>query len=80
MDEFRDACALLSTHTGVSIPQDSIVDLARCIDINKDGFIDFNEFLEAFRMVDHDVGVRRESLESTDSIGSSRMNSPDAVT
>ncbi len=52
MDEFEDACELLSSHIGTSLSKESIRDMARCIDINKDGIIDFNEFLEAFRLVD----------------------------
>lgn len=52
MDEFEDACELLSSHIGTTLSKESIRDMARCIDINKDGIIDFNEFLEAFRLVD----------------------------
>ncbi|CAH1776819.1 unnamed protein product [Owenia fusiformis] len=51
-DEFEEACSLLSKHIGLQIPKEQARDLAKCIDINKDGQIDFNEFLEAFRLVD----------------------------
>lgn len=53
MEEFEESCRLLNEHTNANIPMDSIEDLARSIDMDKDGHIDFNEFLEAFRLVDH---------------------------
>lgn len=53
MEEFEDSCRLLNEHTNSNIPLDSIDDLARSIDMDKDGHIDFNEFLEAFRLVDN---------------------------
>ncbi|XP_022250192.1 serine/threonine-protein phosphatase with EF-hands 2-like isoform X1 [Limulus polyphemus] len=59
MQEFTDACQLLSKHLKTSMHQEEIQDLAKSIDINKDGFIDFNEFLEAFRLVDNDSPSRR---------------------
>ncbi|XP_076047339.1 serine/threonine-protein phosphatase with EF-hands pef-1-like [Oratosquilla oratoria] len=52
MEEFSEACSLLSQHTDDPMPKEEIIDLARSIDLNKDGFIDFNEFLECFRIVD----------------------------
>ncbi|XP_071545564.1 serine/threonine-protein phosphatase with EF-hands pef-1-like [Panulirus ornatus] len=52
MDEFNEACDLLSRHIDVHIHKEEITDLARSIDINKDGYIDFNEFLECFRIVE----------------------------
>lgn len=52
MDEFTEACDLISKHMDTTIPRDEMVDLAKSIDINKDGKIDFNEFLECFRIVD----------------------------
>lgn len=52
MDEFADTCELISKHMETAIPREEITDLANSIDINKDGQIDFNEFLECFRIVD----------------------------
>lgn len=77
MDEFADACAFLGEQLGKPIPPGTIQDLAHSIDMNKDGFIDLNEFLEAFRIVngnrnfmeetehtekDPDTGAREEKL------------------
>uniref|UniRef100_H3CVT9 Serine/threonine-protein phosphatase with EF-hands n=1 Tax=Tetraodon nigroviridis TaxID=99883 RepID=H3CVT9_TETNG len=62
IEEFRHTWHLFSAHLGVKIDNRAIDDLARSIDFNKDGNIDFNEFLEAFRVVhklDKDQPVNR---------------------
>ncbi|XP_053196134.1 serine/threonine-protein phosphatase with EF-hands 2-like [Scomber japonicus] len=51
-EEFRQTWKLLSTHLKTEISDDAIADLAQSIDFNKDGSIDINEFMEAFRLVD----------------------------
>ncbi|XP_074761401.1 serine/threonine-protein phosphatase with EF-hands 2 isoform X2 [Athene noctua] len=50
-EEFRQTWKLFSTHMNIELTDDGINDLVRSIDFNKDGNIDFNEFLEAFRLV-----------------------------
>uniref|UniRef100_A0AAQ5Z3V1 Serine/threonine-protein phosphatase with EF-hands n=1 Tax=Amphiprion ocellaris TaxID=80972 RepID=A0AAQ5Z3V1_AMPOC len=50
IEEFRHTWRLFSAHLGVAIDDSAIDDLARSIDFNKDGSIDFTEFLEAFRV------------------------------
>ncbi|XP_071846576.1 serine/threonine-protein phosphatase with EF-hands 2-like isoform X2 [Apostichopus japonicus] len=52
LEEFEDACSILSKHIGTEISKQNVKDMATSMDINKDGLIDFNEFLEAFRLVD----------------------------
>ncbi|XP_039608804.1 serine/threonine-protein phosphatase with EF-hands 2-like [Polypterus senegalus] len=51
-EEFRQTWKLLSSHLNTEISDQAISDLARSIDFNKDGNIDINEFMEAFRLVD----------------------------
>jgi serine/threonine-protein phosphatase with EF-hand domain len=52
MQEFAEVCAFLGKHNGSKFDEKQIMDLASSIDLDKNGVIDFNEFLEAFRMVD----------------------------
>ncbi|XP_015273074.1 PREDICTED: serine/threonine-protein phosphatase with EF-hands 1 [Gekko japonicus] len=51
IDEFRQTWKLFNLHLKIDVDDDSIDSLARSIDFNKDGNIDFNEFLEAFHVV-----------------------------
>ncbi|KAG8450594.1 hypothetical protein GDO86_003025 [Hymenochirus boettgeri] len=51
IEEFRRTWKIFSSHLQINIDDSAIDDLARSIDSNKDGSIDFNEFLEAFRVV-----------------------------
>ncbi|XP_077199240.1 serine/threonine-protein phosphatase with EF-hands 1 [Paroedura picta] len=51
IDEFRQTWKLFNLHLQIDVDDDSIDSLARSIDFNKDGNIDFNEFLEAFHVV-----------------------------
>ncbi|KAM8827715.1 serine/threonine-protein phosphatase with EF-hands 2 [Spinachia spinachia] len=60
--EFCQTWKLLSSHLKTEISDKAIADLARSIDFNKDGSIDINEFMEAFRLVDvsaHTAGPGR---------------------
>ena len=52
MEEFEDALNILIRQLEINIQQQEIRDIAISLDLNKDGQIDFNEFLEAFRIVD----------------------------
>ncbi|XP_041838190.1 serine/threonine-protein phosphatase with EF-hands 1 [Melanotaenia boesemani] len=66
IEEFRHTWRLFSAHLGVAIDDRAIDDLARSIDFNKDGSIDFTEFLEAFRVV--------HKLDNKDQPLSEKMN------
>ncbi|KAM9817069.1 serine/threonine-protein phosphatase with EF-hands 1 [Neosynchiropus ocellatus] len=62
VEEFRHTWGLFSAHLGVDIDEKAIEDLARSIDFNKDGSIDFTEFLEAFRVV-HKLDNKEQQLD-----------------
>ena len=63
MEEFEDALNILIRQLEINIQLQEIRDIAISLDLNKDGQIDFNEFLEAFRIVDT-VGADRSSKVS----------------
>nr|XP_018916539.1 PREDICTED: serine/threonine-protein phosphatase rdgC [Bemisia tabaci] len=49
LEEFEEACSLLGEH--LNSPQNEVMDMCKSMDINKDGLVDLNEFLETFRLV-----------------------------
>ncbi|XP_037678628.1 serine/threonine-protein phosphatase with EF-hands 1 [Choloepus didactylus] len=51
MEEFRTMWQLFCTHYSVHIDDSQVDELANRMDLNKDGNIDFNEFLKAFYVV-----------------------------
>ncbi|KAL4843455.1 hypothetical protein H8958_013206 [Nasalis larvatus] len=79
LDEFRQTWKLLSSHMNIDITENCICDLARSIDFNKDGHIDINEFLEAFRLVEKSCleGDTSECPQATNAKDSG-CNSPGA--
>ncbi|NXY84508.1 PPE1 phosphatase, partial [Alcedo cyanopectus] len=51
LEEFGQTWKLFTSHLGIDVCDESIDKLVLSIDYNKDGHIDFNEFLEAFHVV-----------------------------
>ncbi|XP_063380097.1 serine/threonine-protein phosphatase rdgC isoform X1 [Cydia fagiglandana] len=59
LEEFSEACQLLGKYMPNPMTQEQLVDICRLMDINKDGLVDLNEFLESFRLAE-------KSLEGDD--------------
>ncbi|XP_073996723.1 retinal degeneration C isoform X3 [Rhodnius prolixus] len=59
LEEFKEACQLIGEH--LDQPTEDAVDICKSMDMNKDGMVDLNEFLETFRLVQH-----QQSLEDID--------------
>ncbi|KAF1479655.1 Serine/threonine-protein phosphatase with EF-hands 1, partial [Eudyptula minor novaehollandiae] len=51
LEEFSQTWRLFTSHLGIDVYDESLDKLVLSIDYNKDGHIDFNEFLEAFHVV-----------------------------
>ncbi|XP_075193583.1 serine/threonine-protein phosphatase with EF-hands 2 [Anomaloglossus baeobatrachus] len=51
-EEFKNTWKLLSSHLKIDVSDEAICNMAKSMDFNKDGNIDINEFLEAFRLAD----------------------------
>ncbi|NWS68841.1 PPE1 phosphatase, partial [Crotophaga sulcirostris] len=51
LEEFGQTWKLFTSHLGIDVCDESLDKLVLSIDHNKDGHIDFNEFLEAFHVV-----------------------------
>uniref|UniRef100_A0A336KR11 Serine/threonine-protein phosphatase n=1 Tax=Culicoides sonorensis TaxID=179676 RepID=A0A336KR11_CULSO len=60
LDEFDEACKLLRQHFPFET-HEQLMAMCRMMDINKDGLVDLNEFLEAFRLCES----TKESLSTS---------------
>uniref|UniRef100_A0AAQ6IF96 Serine/threonine-protein phosphatase with EF-hands n=2 Tax=Anabas testudineus TaxID=64144 RepID=A0AAQ6IF96_ANATE len=59
IEDFRQTWKLLSVYLKMEITDEAISDLAVTIDSNKDGSIDIDEFMEAFRLTDKKSRLER---------------------
>ncbi|KAK9876632.1 hypothetical protein WA026_014011 [Henosepilachna vigintioctopunctata] len=71
-EEFHEACELIKEYLPASNSMEQMEELCGLMDLNKDGLIDLNEFLESFRMVHKDTTKheqeRDEITEEKDSV------------
>lgn len=56
LDEFAEACELLRKHLPEHDTKEQLLDMCKMMDINKDGLVDLNEFLETFRLCEQTKG------------------------
>jgi EF-hand domain pair len=56
LEEFQDACELIRTHLVEHGTIEQLLDMCKMMDINKDGLVDLNEFLETFRLCQMNIG------------------------
>ena len=59
MEDFRQTWKLLSIYLKMEFTEEAISDLAVAIDTNRDGSIDIQEFMEAFRLSDKKSRLER---------------------
>ncbi|XP_067643851.1 serine/threonine-protein phosphatase rdgC isoform X2 [Eurosta solidaginis] len=90
LDEFGDAIDLLRKYMPSAGTKAELMQMCKMMDINKDGFVDLNEFLEAFRLCDQarknrpsktKMGRPQNSLrvaEIAESLSSPKHNEPEA--
>lgn len=62
LEEFGEACELLRSHFPHNT-HEQLLDMCRMMDINKDGLVDLNEFLETFRLCENAKEQLLMSLE-----------------
>lgn len=56
LDEFAEACELLRKHLPEHDTKEQLMEMCKLMDINKDGLVDLNEFLETFRLCEQAKG------------------------
>ncbi|XP_072941598.1 serine/threonine-protein phosphatase rdgC [Epargyreus clarus] len=62
LEEFSEACQLLGKYMPNPMTQEQLVDICRLMDINKDGLVDLNEFLESFRLAEKNLHEEENEL------------------
>lgn len=67
-EEFHEACELIKEYLPNSNSMEQLDDICQLMDLNKDGLVDLNEFLESFRMVDKDRTRNEDSTEEKENL------------
>lgn len=82
LEEFGEACHLLHKHLPEHDTEEDLLEMCKMMDINKDGLVDLNEFLEAFRLCDQARrGARGRALVIGESLSLDKSPSkPGAIT
>lgn len=62
LEEFSEACQLIGKYMPNPMTQEQLVDICRLMDINKDGLVDLNEFLESFRLAERSLQYEENEL------------------
>ncbi|XP_066252795.1 serine/threonine-protein phosphatase rdgC [Euwallacea similis] len=76
LDELADACNLIKEHMPCNMTEEQLSEICRMMDINKDGLVDLNEFLETFRMVDPESKQKNMPMSPENSILAGNTRSP----
>lgn len=64
MEEFSEAIDLLAVHLPGASNKEQFLHTCKLMDLNNDGQVDLNEFLEAFRIVDQQRSFINNSTET----------------
>ncbi|KAH9640960.1 hypothetical protein HF086_015056 [Spodoptera exigua] len=62
LEEFSEACQLIGKYMPNPMTQEQLVDICRLMDINKDGLVDLNEFLESFRLAERSLQYEENEI------------------
>lgn len=74
MDEFAEACELLKKHLPEHDTKEQLLEMCKMMDINKDGLVDLNEFLETFRLCEQAKGNYCKPDDTSPSLNMNRIN------
>lgn len=80
LEEFAEACHLLHKHLPEHGTEEDLLEMCKMMDINKDGLVDLNEFLEAFRLCDQARrGARGRALIIGESLSLEKGTAPSST-
>ncbi|XP_055528213.1 serine/threonine-protein phosphatase rdgC isoform X2 [Wyeomyia smithii] len=77
LEEFEEACALLEKHFPHNT-HEQLLEMCKMMDINKDGLVDLNEFLETFRLCENAKEQLLTNLQETALAADKKENGHDS--